>query len=780
MGSSCSKNGVGPSDFDQSSSKTSLESGKCSPGTIAYNVERLITSQVENGFVDNDVPSSEQRSKRLSDIAEMLFLQQQTLGTQPAVEMGNEKPIELESEQTRRRLQKHRASVAYANGRGGKRASIVPDFEMTKTHDHELPPASVVASSTICDDTQVTSAVLTATESDLLDQTKSKHSILDKQERIRVSEMSNAATPLPDTHYQRVSVTGELDDLLLDEIRDIGMSLIHALKTRQHYMRACRQNFPSSVSKALSEATGKPCKHPIYPDSVDPMGKPHFPYDEKHWKVETKKGIVQIIDGENEVFLPHVNRDRFVDNRNLLYAFVADGPLKTFCYRRLSYLKNKFGMHRLLNEEVELEAMKNPDVSCRRDFYNVRKVDTHIHAAACMGQKHLLGFIQEKGRTESDRVVLVKDGVKMTLKQVFDSLQLDPHYLNVDSLDVHADRQTFHRFDRFNNLYSPMGASELREIFLKTSNDIGGEYFADIIRQVENSLVEQKYHYLELRLSIYGKNFNEWQSLARWFTSHKLQSTHIRWMIQVPRLYDLYKAKGVVDSFEEILDNVFRPVFEATVRPHKNKELSLFLRHITGFDSVDDESKQEPGFMKKTSPTPDEWKRTSNPSYTYYLFYMYSNIARLNYLRHTRGMNTFTLRPHSGEAGHHDHLLTAFMLAENISHGLVLKKVPVLQYLYYLAQVGICMSPLSNNHLFLEYNKSPFPDYFARGLNVCLSTDDPLQFHFTMEPLMEEYAVAAQVWKLSVCDMCELSRNSVQVSSFSHTEKQHWLGSTYS
>ena len=68
-----------------------------------------------------------------------------------------------------------------------------------------------------------------------------------------------------------------------------------------------------------------------------------------------------------------------------------------------------------------------------------------------------------------------------------------------------------------------------------------------------------------------------------------------------------------------------------------------------------------------------------------------------------------------------------------------------MQYLYYLAQVGICMSPLSNNHLFLEYHKSPFPDYFARGLNVCLSTDDPLQFHFTMEPLLEEYAVAAQV-----------------------------------
>jgi AMP deaminase len=28
---------------------------------------------------------------------------------------------------------------------------------------------------------------------------------------------------------------------------------------------------------------------------------------------------------------------------------------------------------------------------------------------------------------------------------------------------------------------------------------------------------------------------------------------------------------------------------------------------------------------------------------------------------------------------------------------------------------------------------------------VSISTDDPLQFHFTKEPLMEEYSIAAQV-----------------------------------
>ena len=55
----------------------------------------------------------------------------------------------------------------------------------------------------------------------------------------------------------------------------------------------------------------------------------------------------------------------------------------------------------------------------------------------------------------------------------------------------------------------------------------------------------------------------------------------------------------------------------------------------------------------------------------------------------------------------------------------------MLQYLYYLAQIGIAMSPLSNNSLFLNYHRNPLPEYLARGLRISLSTDDPLQFHFT-------------------------------------------------
>ena len=36
------------------------------------------------------------------------------------------------------------------------------------------------------------------------------------------------------------------------------------------------------------------------------------------------------------------------------------------------------------------------------------------------------------------------------------------------------------------------------------------------------------------------------------------------------------------------------------------------------------------------------------------------------------------------------------------------------------------------------------------------------------EPLMEEFSIAAQVWKLSTTDTCELTKNSVQMSGFEH------------
>ncbi|KAJ0771600.1 putative AMP deaminase [Helianthus annuus] len=124
------------------------------------------------------------------------------------------------------------------------------------------------------------------------------------------------------------------------------------------------------------------------------------------------------------------------------------------------------------------------------------------------------------------------------------------------------------------------------------------------------------------------------------------------------------------------------------------------------------------------------------------------------------------------KAGDIDHLAASFLTTHSIAHGINLRKSPVLQYLYYLALIGLAMSPLSNNSLFLDYHRNPFPLFFLRGLNVSLSTDDLLQIHLTKELLVEEYSIAASVWKLSSCDLCEIARNSVYQSGFSHVLKR--------
>ncbi len=58
----------------------------------------------------------------------------------------------------------------------------------------------------------------------------------------------------------------------------------------------------------------------------------------------------------------------------------------------------------------------------------------------------------------------------------------------------------------------------------------------------------------------------------------------------------------------------------------------------------------------------------------------YTHALRLcSQFREARGLNTFTFRPHAGEAGDIDHLVSAFLLCENIAHGITLRKSPCLQ-----------------------------------------------------------------------------------------------------
>lgn len=124
-------------------------------------------------------------------------------------------------------------------------------------------------------------------------------------------------------------------------------------------------------------------------------------------------------------YIPSI-KEYFMDLDYVL-GVIADGPMKSFAYRRLKYLVSKFTMYTLLNEFQEMTDMKvcpSPHICakvinqlCRvyligwsteddhdqsvsdvlfSDFYNLRKVDTHVHHSSSMNQKHLLRFIKAK------------------------------------------------------------------------------------------------------------------------------------------------------------------------------------------------------------------------------------------------------------------------------------------------------------------------------------------------------------------------------------------------
>ena len=71
---------------------------------------------------------------------------------------------------------------------------------------------------------------------------------------------------------------------------------------------------------------------------------------------------------------------------------------------------------------------------------------------------------------------------------------------------------------------------------------MGGKYFAQIVKQVALDLEESKYQHAEPRLSIYGRTYDEYDQLAEWAVRNDVYSDHIVWLIQVPRLYNIYKV----------------------------------------------------------------------------------------------------------------------------------------------------------------------------------------------------------------------------------------------
>lgn len=72
-------------------------------------------------------------------------------------------------------------------------------------------------------------------------------------------------------------------------------------------------------------------------------------------------------------------------------------------------------------------------------------------------------------------------------------------------------------------------------------NLIHGRFLAELTKEVFTDLEASKYQHAEMRISIYGRKPVEWDILAAWVVANNLASNNVVWLIQIPRLYNVYR-----------------------------------------------------------------------------------------------------------------------------------------------------------------------------------------------------------------------------------------------
>jgi AMP deaminase len=181
-----------------------------------------------------------------------------------------------------------------------------------------------------------------------------------------------------------------------------------------------------------------------------------------------KNGVVELYhEGKSLCSVPTID-DFYVDHERLV-EIVSDGAMRSFCFQRLQLLSSAFKMHVTANGAMESKEQSN---LLGTDFYRTIKIDNHIHAAAAPSAKQFVNFVRKKLETECCMEVVPGK----TLCQVFEEAGLDSEHLTIDAFNVLADHSVYQRFDNFNSKYSPFRMADMRKIFLKTTNHIGGRY----------------------------------------------------------------------------------------------------------------------------------------------------------------------------------------------------------------------------------------------------------------------------------------------------------------
>lgn len=527
-------------------------------------------------------------------------------------------------------------------------------------------------------------------------------------------------------------------------------------------------------------------------------------------KTRKKNDDIQLLRDERKRNLKMLNGTKVFNKSNLLCEYNNyTNKLSSFwkiCLKKKNIdlcSKSLLEVNELFtnrNKEEENDELKKVDW----DLYSVPIYDNHIHVSALMTTEELKRYM-EKYHVSGSKITINKMNTLVDEKNI---------------LGDHKCTDIF-SFSNFNDKYYIGHKSDsrpksslpnLRNCFLKvneqtpsrkklksvnTNNrslniyDMGKfncsePHYANLTRLISNTRKNQNI-IMDLRLSIYGTP-NGLDLLVDWFFKNNLDKlTNVNWYIQIPRVPQYLYRDGLNstdDKFKAIMewfDNCFEPILSAYL--NKDKRKMKFLSLVKGFDSVDNEGEPDISYYNnlETQINNSQIKKrldaNNNPlTYSMYIFIMWKYISHLNYV--VKGIRpSFKFKPHSGELGCSHHLLTTYLFCDSICHGINLidsnsskkdnivdvikrNKNNVLLYLYVKDQVGCALAPISNNYLCRKYNCLHLDLLFNLGLNMSLGTDDPLMFHLTNNPIIEEFSMAKTFYNFSLYDMMELVNNS--------------------
>lgn len=535
----------------------------------------------------------------------------------------------------------------------------------------------------------------------------------------------------------------------------------------------------------------------------------------------------------------------FREDFDFVVELLQNNHFDNLAKKRISYLNDKFELFQHLKSKTEiLENKKVP----YRDFYNSRKVDCNFLLSGCITQRQLSEFIWEKLNKEPERIVYkFSTGETIKLSELFEigctsaePIALGLKIVDDDFLEWYETvyLQEFHLIPS-READVQLEGKELRffllaKTFLEFDNILEGEYFAEVfIKYTVHTWEKSKYQLGQVSVDFQfydSQEYNWWYKFSNWIKRWNLISYNIRWNVQISRVYSKLFKLGRVTCFNDMLDMIFKPIFDHTNNSDNNPEFHYFITNICSLDLVISEN--DDYLWKEFSDinqTPAEWvAQGDNPPVAYYMYYIYQRLGHFNYMMNRRSEPCITLRCYCSDLDNRSSQFTDRYITdqtESLICNLLLcngglmnaeyiwSAPALLTYLFYLLQVPVIIAPLSSvtmPSMQLErqgrkyksdlssltgfcqgeitkrditvsddhsYGSNPFMRMFKLGMKTSLSSNSVLfNSSYTMEPMIEEYSVAASIYLLNAADLCELARNSVIACGYEGWYKAHWSG----